>query len=85
MIEAQNHISGEGKQQTVTDLPTAAAIGRSLKDMRFPADKRRIQLFVQQQASNNSDYQRIVSLLDKLEDRQYQNVSDVTKAADIVE
>jgi hypothetical protein len=85
VMEAQNHISGEGRQQTVTDLPTAAAIGQALKDMRFPADKRRIQLFVQQQAGNNSDYQRIVSLLDKLEDRQYQNVSDVTKAAGIVE
>jgi hypothetical protein len=53
--------------------------------MRFPADKRRIQLFVQQQAGNTSDYQGIVILLDKLEDRQYQNVSDVTKAAGIVE
>jgi hypothetical protein len=85
VMEAQNHISGEGRQQTVTDLPTAAAIGQALKDMRFPADKRRIQLFVQQQAGNNSDFQRIVSLLDKLEDRQYQNVSDVTRAAGIVE
>jgi precorrin-6B methylase 2 len=85
VMEAQNHISGQGRQQTVTDLPTAAAVGQALKDMRFPADKRRIQLFVQQQACNKSDYQRIVSLLDKLEDRQYQNVSDVTKAADIVE
>jgi transcriptional/translational regulatory protein YebC/TACO1 len=80
-----NHISGEGRQRTVTDLQTAAAVGQALKNMRFPADKRRIQLFVQQQASNNSDYQKIMSLVDKLEDRQYQNVSDVTKAADIVE
>jgi hypothetical protein len=42
-------------------------------------------LFVQQQVGNNSDYQKIVSLLDTLEDRQYQNVSEVTKAAGIVE
>ncbi len=40
---------------------------------------------MQQQPGSNSDYQKIMSLLDKLEDRQYQNVSDVTKAADIVE
>jgi hypothetical protein len=85
VMEAQNQVSGQGRQQTVTDLPTAAAVGQALKDMRFPADKRRIQLFVQQQAGNNSDYQKIVSLLDKLEDRQYQNVSDVTKATGIVE
>jgi hypothetical protein len=85
VMEAQNHVSGQGRQQTITDLPTAAAVGQALKDMRFPADKRRIQLFVQQQVGNNSDYQRIVSLLEKLEDRRYQNVSDVTKAAGIVE
>jgi hypothetical protein len=47
---------------------------------KFPADKRKIQLFVQQQSDNKPDYQKIVSLLDKIEDRQYQNVSDVTKA-----
>ena len=85
VMEAQNHISGERRQQTVTDLPTAAAVGQALKNMRFPADKRRIQLFVQQQPGNNSDYQKVMTLLDKLEDRQYQNVSDVTKAAGIVE
>jgi hypothetical protein len=88
VMEAQNHIAGQRRQQTITDLPTAAAVGQALKDLRFPADKTRIQLFVQQQqqrSDNNSDYQRIVSLLDKIEDRQYQNVSDVTKAAGVVE
>jgi hypothetical protein len=86
VMEVQNHIAGQRRQQTVTDLPTAAAVGQALKDMRFPADKRRIQLFVQQQQSgNNPDYQKIVYLLDKIEDRQYQNVSDITKAAGIVE
>jgi hypothetical protein len=85
VIEAQNHIAGQRRQQTVSDMPRAAAVGQALKNLRFPADKRKIQLFVQQQSDNNPDYQKIVSLLDKIEDRQYQNVSDVTKAAGIVE
>jgi hypothetical protein len=86
VMEAQNHIAGQRRQQTVADLPRAAAVGQALKNLRFPADKRKIQLFVQQQQpDNNPDYQKIVSLLDKIEDRQYQNVSDVTKAAGIVE
>jgi Protein of unknown function (DUF2795) len=85
VMEAQNHIAGQRRQQTVADLPRAAAVGQALKNLRFPADKRKIQLFVQQQSNNNPDYQKIVSLLDKIEDRQYQNVSDVTKAAGIVE
>jgi Protein of unknown function (DUF2795) len=79
-------VAGQRRQQTITDLPTAAAVGQALKNPGFPADKRRIQLFVQQQRSdNNSDYQRTVSLLDKIEDRQYQNVFDASKAAGLVE
>ena len=85
VMEAQNHIAGQRRQQTVTDMPRAAEIGQALKDLRFPADKRRIQLFIQQQSHNNADYQKIVFLLEKMEDRQYQNVSDVTKAAGLVE
>ena len=61
-MEAQNHIAGQRRQQTVTDMPRAVEIGQALKDLRFPADKRRIQLFIQQQFHNNADYQKIVSL-----------------------
>jgi hypothetical protein len=85
VLDAQNHIAGQRRQRTVTDLPRAAAVGQALKDLRFPADKKRILVFIQQQSDNNPDYQKIVSLLDKIEDRQYQNASDVTKAAGIVE
>jgi hypothetical protein len=42
-------------------------------------------LFLQERSNTNPEYQRMVSLLDKMEDRQYQNVSDVTKAAGVVE
>jgi hypothetical protein len=41
-VKVQNHIAGQRRQQTITDLPTAAAVGQALKDLRFPADKRRI-------------------------------------------
>jgi hypothetical protein len=84
-MEAQNHIAGQRRRQTVTDMPRAVEIGQALKDLRFPAYKRRIQLFIQQRSHNNADYQKKVSLLDKMEDRQYQSVSDVTKAAGLVE
>jgi hypothetical protein len=85
ILEAQSHIAGQKRQHTVTDLPTAAAVGQALKDVRFPADKKRILLFLQGRSNANPDYQKMVSLLDNLEDRQYQNVSDITKAADIIE
>jgi hypothetical protein len=85
VLEAQNHISGQRREQTVTDLPKAAAVGQALKDLRFPTDKKRILLFLQERSNTNPEYQRMVSLLDKMEDRQYQNVYDVTKAAGVVE
>ena len=85
VLEAQNHIAGQRRQQTVTDMPTAAAVGQALKDLKFPADKKRILLFLQERSNTNPNYQKTISLLDNVEDRQYQNVSDVTKAAGIVE
>src|SRR5215217_8265333 len=84
VLEAQNHVAGQRRQQTVTNIPRAAAVGQALKDMRFPADKKRILLFLQERSNTNPDYQKMLSLLNSVEDRQYQNVSDVTNAAGLV-
>src|SRR6187200_2082236 len=51
VLEAQNHIAGQRRQQTVTDMPRAAAVGQALKDLRFPADKKRILLFLQERSN----------------------------------
>jgi hypothetical protein len=85
VIEAQDHISGERKEQTIRDFPGTAAVGQTLKGLRFPADKNKIVQFVQQQSNTNPDCQKIVPLLQRIENRQYQNVSDVTKTAGLVE
>jgi len=84
VIEAQDHISGERKVQTIRDLPGIAAVGQALKGLRFPADKNKIVQFVQQQSNTNPDCQKIVPLLQRIENRQYQNVSEVTKTAGLV-
>ncbi len=84
VLEAQNHIGGQRREQTVTDLPRAAAVGQALKDLRFPADKNRIVQFVKEQSNSNPDCKKMAPLLDKIEDRQYQNVSDITKAVGLV-
>jgi Protein of unknown function (DUF2795) len=85
VIEAQDHISGERREQTIRDFPGAAAVGQALKGLRFPSDKNKIVQFVQQQSNTNPDCQKIVPLLQRIEDRQYQNVSDVAKTAGLVE
>jgi Protein of unknown function (DUF2795) len=53
--------------------------------MKFPADKKRILLFLQERSNTSPDYQKMVSLLNSVEDRQYENVSDVTNAAGLVQ
>jgi hypothetical protein len=85
VLEAQNHIAGQRREQTITDMPRAAAVGQALKDLRFPADKKRILLFLQERSNTNPDYQKMISLLHNVEDRQYENVSDVTNAAGLIE
>lgn len=84
-IEAQDHISGERREQTIRDFPGTAAVGQALKGLRFPADKNKIVQFVQQQSKTNPDCQKMVPLLQRIENRQYENVSDVTKTAGLVE
>jgi hypothetical protein len=83
--EEQNRNGGQRREQTVTDLPRATSVGQALKDLRFPVDKNRILQFVQEQSNTNPGSQEMMPLLDKIEDRQYQNVSDITNAAGLAE
>ncbi|HKI06934.1 MAG TPA: DUF2795 domain-containing protein [Nitrososphaeraceae archaeon] len=55
-----------------------------LKDIDFPADKRKILQHVQQLSGNNTDDNEILSTLHNIEDKQYQNVAEVTRAAGVV-
>jgi uncharacterized protein DUF2795 len=52
-----------------------------LKDLDFPTTKDKIVKFVQQQKNANGD---LLSIIQRIEDKQYRNVSDVTKAAGLV-
>lgn len=81
-IKEQGHIPGEKREKTVTDFPKAAAIGQILKDLDFPADKKRIVQFLEQ--STSPEKSEILPLVRKIEEKQYQNVSDVTEAAGLV-
>ena len=50
------------------------------QDLEFPASKNNIVQFVQQKIPNSD----LISVLRKLQDRQYQNVSGVTKSVGLV-
>jgi Protein of unknown function (DUF2795) len=82
-VSEQGGVEGQRKEVNVEDYPKAAALGQLLKDVDFPADKQKIIQHVQQRSLDNSG-QDILSKLQNIEDKQYQNVAEVSKAAGMV-
>ena len=80
VISEQGGIEGQRKEVNVESYSKTASLGQILKDLDFPASKDKIVQFVQQKNPDDS----ILASLRKIEDRQYQNVSDVTKTAGLV-
>ena len=66
---------------TLTAASAIIVIIAVLKDLDFPAGKDKIIQFLIQQKSPAGD---ILSSIQNIEDRQYQNVSDVVKPAGLV-
>jgi hypothetical protein len=83
-VSEQGGIEGQRKEVNVEDYPKAAAFGQLLKDIEFPADKQKIIQHIEQRSGNDTDVQNILSTLRNIENKQYQNVSEVTKAAGVV-
>jgi Protein of unknown function (DUF2795) len=81
VISEQGGVEGQRKEVNVESYSKVASLGQILKDLNFPAGKDKIIQFVQQKNPAGGD---LLSSLKKIEDRQYQNVSDVTKAAGLV-
>ncbi|HXX97401.1 MAG TPA: hypothetical protein VEL11_09845 [Candidatus Bathyarchaeia archaeon] len=56
MIEKQDHVAGERRcDEIVTNFPEAAAMGRILMNVGFPANKNDILRFVQKQQESNPE------------------------------
>ncbi len=83
--EKQNQVAGERREKDVTDFPRAAAIGQALIGLQFPVDRNRIIQHVQQQSQINPDCEKMIPILEKIEDKQYSNAADVTQAAGLVQ
>ena len=89
MIDKQDHVAGERRDdEIVTNFPEAAAMGRILMNVGFPANKNKILQFVQKHQESNPecrfDCKEILPLLQKIEERHYENAFEVTKAAGLV-
>ena len=81
----QHRISGEGRDKTIYDFPYAAAIAQVLKDLEFPTNKQRIIQHIEQKQPIMPESREILSVLQQIEEKDYSNTADVTKAAGLVE
>lgn len=84
VLRKQNKVPGEGRSKTINDFPKTAAIGQILKDLKFPADKSTILHFIENSDNPQSKDKEILSILEKIGNKQYENVADITKAAKLV-
>jgi hypothetical protein len=89
LIEKQDQVPGEKRDdEIVTNFPEAAAMGRILMHAGFPGDKNKIIQFVQKQQESNPecrfDCKEILPLLQKIEERDYENAFEVTRVAGLV-
>jgi hypothetical protein len=87
-IEMQDKIPGIKRDNVISDYPEAAAMGRILINVGFPADKNKLIQFVQKEQESKPecrfDCKEILPLLQKLEERSYESAFEVTKAAGLV-
>ena len=89
VVSEQAGVQGQRKEVNVESYSKVAAIGQILKDMDFPANKNKIISFARQRSSvlDNKEMENseeILSALQNLEEREYNNVSDVTTALGMV-
>ena len=82
-VRKQSQIPGERKEKTINDFPKAAAVGQILKDLDFPADKQTIVTFLEK--LNTPQSKEIFPLIEKLDEKQYENVSEIAKDIRLVE
>jgi hypothetical protein len=85
MTDKQNQVAGGRREKEVSDFPRAAAIGQALIGLNFPADKNKIIEHIRRQSQTNPDCEKMIPVLEKIEDRQYPNAADVTQAAGLVQ
>ena len=90
-VSEQGGVEGQRKEANVGDYAKAAALGQLLKDLDFPTDKSKITEFIQQHEQpiniSRKNKEAILELLQETlqEGKQYQNVSEVTRASGLIQ
>jgi hypothetical protein len=80
VISEQGGIPGQRKEVNVENYERVASIGQVLKDLEFPANKEKIVEFVK----TNTRDKELLEKIEKLANKEYKNVSEVTHEAGLV-
>lgn len=80
IFNEQGNVDGQRKDVNVKDYPSAIELANLLKNVNYPADKQTILSSI---GKENLD-RNILNLLEKIEDKQYKNSSEVVSATGIV-
>jgi hypothetical protein len=84
VISEQSGVEGQRKEVNVESYSKVASLGQILKDMEFPANKNKIIEYVRQSSNVQNKEDILSTLQQKLEEREYKNVSEVATAAGLV-
>ena len=80
VISEQGGISGERKEVNVESYGKVASLGQILKDLEFPANKDKIIKFLKSYVTDKE----ILNKLEKIKDKEYKNVAEITHETDLV-
>ena len=80
----QLSIEGQRKQVKVASYPEATALARMLEGLDFPTNKDKIIAHIEQIAGDNTADENVLMKLQKIEDKQYENVAETAKNAGLV-
>ncbi len=80
VISEQGGIPGQRKEVNVENYERVASVGQILKELDFPANKDKIINFVKTHVTDEV----LLDKLEKITDKEYKNVSEITHEAGLV-
>jgi hypothetical protein len=81
VISEQGGIPGQRKEVNVESYANVASIGQILKEFEFPSNKEKIVQFVKTNSISDKD---LLNAIERLPDKEYKNVAEVTHEAGLV-
>ena len=83
-VNEQSGVEGQRKEVNVENYPEAVSLAQMLKDVEFPADKNQLIEHSSKISGGVDVDEKAIERLQGIEDKKYENVSEVTRAAGLV-